>query len=230
MRDLLKSINTAITGFLLVMRTQKNMRYHFLAALFIIILSVALNVSRIELMILTLTVTLVLIMEMINTAIENIINIIKTKYHPVAKVVKDISAAAVLASAINALVVGYIFFSTKIPFDFKTGVLRLRNSSADLTFLCLALVIILVVLIKVLFRRGTPLKGGMPSGHAALSFAMWTIIVLLTKNLLVALLAFLMAFLIARSRIHKKIHNFWEVVAGALLGVVVAMLIFQLFF
>lgn len=229
-KDFIKSLNTAITGFALVMRTQRNMRYHILAALLIIILSIALNVSGVELMILTITVTLVIVMEMINTALENVINIIKSKYHPIAKVVKDISAAAVLATAINAIIVGYIIFSKRVPFDIKSGIIRFRESSADLTFITLILVFILVVLVKILFHKGTPLKGGMPSGHAALSFAMWTIIVLLTKNLLVAILAFCMAFLISRSRMNRKIHNFWEVIAGALLGVVVTLLIFQLFF
>lgn len=230
MKDFLKSLNTAITGFMLVMRTQRNMRYHFLAALFVVILSLLLDVSRIELMIITLTVTFVLVVEMMNTAIEYVIDIMKSKYHPMAKVVKDIAAGAVLASAINAIVVGYLVFSTKIPFNFEHSVIRLQHSSKDITFICLGLVIALVILIKVLSHKGTPLRGGMPSGHAAISFAMWTIIVLLTKNLLVALLVFFMAFLVSSSRIYKRIHTFWEVIAGALLGIIVTLFIFQLFF
>lgn len=229
LRETFKSFNAAIVGFILVMRTQRNMRYHILAALFIIILSIIMNVSKAELMVLSLTITLVIVMEMINTAAENIINIVKTRYHPLAKVVKDISAAAVLAAAINALIVGYIIFSSKIPFDIKAGVSRLRNSSMDLTFLSLILVLTLVIIGKVFTHKGTPLKGGMPSGHAALAFSMWTIIVLLTKDILVTILAFLMAFLIARSRVHKRIHNLWEVAAGAVIGVLVTLLIFQIF-
>lgn len=228
-KETIKSFNAAIIGFILVMRTQRNMRYHFIAALFIIILSIFVSVSRIELMILALSITLVLVSEMVNTAAENIINIIKSKYHPLARVVKDISAAAVLTCAINALVVGYIIFSAKIPFDVESGISNLKQAPMNLTFMSLLIVFGLVVLAKTFFHRGTPLRGGMPSGHTALAFSMWTVIVLLTKNALVAILAFFMASLIARSRLHRKIHNFWEVFAGALLGVIITLLIFQIF-
>lgn len=228
-RETFKSFNAAFVGFILVMRTQRNMRYHFLAALFIIILSIVLDVSRIELTILSITITLVLVMEMINTAAENIINIVKTRYHPLAKVVKDISAAAVLTCAINAVIVGYMIFSTKIHFDIEASISKLRDSSMDITFISLIVVFGMVILAKVFFHRGTPLKGGMPSGHAALAYSMWTIIVFLTKDVLISILAFFMAFLIARSRIHRKIHSLWEVLAGSLLGVIVTLFIFQIF-
>lgn len=228
-KETFKSFNAAFVGFILVMRTQRNMRYHFLAALFIIILSIILNVNRVELMILSVSITFVLVTEMINTAAENIINIVKNRYHPLAKVVKDISAAAVLTCAINAVIVGYIIFSTKIPFNIEAGISKLRNSSMDITFISLILVFGLVIIGKVFFHKGTPLKGGMPSGHAALAYSMWTIIVLLTRDVLISILAFFMAFLIARSRLHRKIHNFWEVLAGSVLGVVVTLLIFQIF-
>jgi len=227
-KETFKSFNAAFIGFILVMRTQRNMRYHFIAALAIIILSIIVNVSRIELMILAITITLVLVMEMVNTAVENIINIVKSKYHPLAKVVKDVSAAAVLTTAINAVIVGYVIFSSKIPIDIEGSIARLRNSSMHVTFISLILVFGLVILGKVLFHKGTPLRGGMPSGHSAIAFSMWTVIVLLTKDVLIAILAFFMAFLIGRSRIHRKIHNLWEVIAGAALGILVTLLIFQL--
>lgn len=229
MRETFRSFNNAFIGFILVMRTQRNMRYHFLAALFIIIFSIILNVSRMELMIISLSITLVLVTEMINTSAESIINIVKTRYHPLAKVVKDISAAAVLTCAINAMIVGYMIFSTKIPFNVEASIAKLRNSSMDITFMSLIVVFGLVIFGKVFFHKGTPLMGGMPSGHAALAYSMWTIIVLLTKDILISILAFFMAFLIARSRVHRKIHNLWEVLAGSLLGVIATLLIFQIF-
>lgn len=228
MKETFKSFNSAIVGFVLVMRTQRNMRYHFLAALFIIILSIILNVTKVELMILAIAITLVLVTEMINTAAENIINIVKTKYHPLAKVVKDISAASVLTCAINAVVVGYLIFSTKIPFDIGASILKLKNAPMDITFISLICVFALVIVGKVVFHKGTPLKGGMPSGHAALAFSMWTVIVLLSKDILVSGLAFFMAFLVARSRMYRKVHNVWEVLAGAALGVIITLLIFQI--
>jgi len=229
-KNTFKSFNAAFVGFILVMRTQRNMRYHFMAALFIVMLSIILHVTKIELMILALTITIVLVAEMFNTACENIVNMIKPKYHPLAKTVKDISAAAVLTAAICAVLVGYIIFSTKISFNLEANIARLRRTPMDITFLSLIVVFGLVIIGKVFFRRGTPLRGGMPSGHAALAFSMWIIIVLLTKDVLISILTFFMAMLIARSRVHRKIHNIWEVLAGALIGIIVTLLIFQLFY
>ena len=193
-------------------------------------LSIILHVTKIELMILALTITIVLVAEMFNTACENIVNMIKPKYHPLAKTVKDISAAAVLTAAICAVLVGYIIFSTKISFNLEANIARLRRTPMDITFLSLIVVFGLVIIGKVFFRRGTPLRGGMPSGHAALAFSMWIIIVLLTKDVLISILTLFMAMLIARSRVHRKIHNIWEVLAGALIGIIVTLLIFQLFY
>jgi len=228
-RNTYKSFNAAFTGLFLLMRTQRNMRYHFIAAFFVILLSVILNVDRIELMILIIVISLVLVTEMVNTAIENIVNIVKAKYHPLAKLIKDISAAAVLVSAFCAFITGYIILSKKMPLDIKAGILRLKNIPMHLAFLSLVTVFALVIAGKLIFHKGTPLRGGMPSGHAALAFSMWTIVVLLTKDVVVFILVFLMALLIAGSRMYRKVHNFWEVFAGSVLGIIITLLIFQMF-
>ena len=68
----------------------------------------------------------------------------------------------------------------------------------------------------------------MPSGHAAVAFSIWTIIVFLTANPVVVALAFLMAFLLARHRLKDAVHTFWEVLAGGILGVLLTALVFQL--
>lgn len=90
------------------------------------------------------------------------------------------------------------------------------------------IVLICVVVVKALTSTGTPLKGGMPSGHAALAFAIATSIAMLIERPVVAALGYIMAVLVAQSRIEGKIHTFWETVAGGLLGILVAMLVFQL--
>jgi diacylglycerol kinase (ATP) len=72
------------------------------------------------------------------------------------------------------------------------------------------------------------MRGGMPSGHAAIAFSMWTIIVFLTRNPIVIILAFVMAFLIARHRIKDSIHSIEEVAVGGVLGALVTTMVFQL--
>lgn len=122
-----------------------------------------------------------------------------------------------------------MLFSKKVPFRIEDAIIRLRQSPWHLTFLSLILVLGLTILGKIAFHRGTPLRGGMPSGHAAIAFSIWTIVVFMTNNFVVIMLVFLMAFLIARHRVKDSIHTFAEVVAGAILGVLATTLIFQLF-
>jgi diacylglycerol kinase (ATP) len=83
---------------------------------------------------------------------------------------------------------------------------------------------------KAFSKKGTPLRGGMPSGHSALAFSIWTIIVLVTKNSLVAFLTFIVAFLVAQSRVRQSIHSAWEVVVGGIIGVLATLLCFQVFY
>jgi diacylglycerol kinase (ATP) len=226
---IIESFNAAIEGFLYVVKTERNMRIHFLSAIFILLLGIYLNFTPHELMILTIAITLVLVTEMINTAVELIVDImIEKEFHPIAKIIKDASAGAVLLTVINAIIVGYMLFARKMPFTLEEGIARLGRSPWHLTFISIIVVLALTILGKVTLRSGTPLRGGMPSGHAAIAFAMWTVIAFLTSKAIVMLLAFVMAFLIARHRIKDSIHTVWEVVAGAILGILSTALIFQL--
>ena len=107
--------------------------------------------------------------------------------------------------------------------------MKIGQSPWHLTFISIIVVLALTILGKVFLHSGTPLRGGMPSGHAAVAFAIWTIIVFLTNNSIVVILTFLMAFLIARHRVKDAVHTVWEVIAGSVLGVLLTTLIFQLF-
>lgn len=228
-RKFVESFNAAIEGFFYVVKTERNMRIHFLLAIFILLLGLYLNFKPIEIAILSVTIMLVLAAEMINTAIELIVDIIvQMEFHPIARIIKDVSAGAVLLTAINAIIVGYLLFSGRVPFTIEEGITRIGQSPWHLTFISIILVLGLTIFGKIIFHRGTPLRGGMPSGHAAIAFSMWTIISFLTGNAIVILLAFVMAFLIARHRIKDSIHTIWEVVAGAILGILTTILIFQL--
>lgn len=228
-RKFVESVNTAIEGFIYVLKTQRNMRIHFLAALLILLMAIYLNFSSIELLILCITITLVLAAEMVNTTVELLVDMVKTEFHPIARIIKDISAGAVLLASINAAIVGYLLFAKRMPFGIEEATANIRQSPWHITFISLILVLGLAVIGKVVFHKGTPLRGGMPSGHAAVAFSIWTVIFFLSNNSIVIMLTFVMAFLIARHRIKDYIHTIWEVVAGAILGVLVTTFIFQLF-
>lgn len=227
-QNIIQSFNCAIEGFIYVMKTQRNMRIHFLAAVFIIIFAIYLSFSKTEILLLCAAITFVLLSEMFNTSIELAVDLMSDGHHPLARISKDVAAGAVFIASVNAIVTGYLLFSRRLPFPLESGILKIKQSSWHITFICLILVLTIVVMAKVLVNKGTPLRGGMPSGHSAMAFSMWTIISIVTENGLIAVLTFVMAMLIARSRITDKIHSFWEVVAGALAGTFMTILVFQL--
>ena len=103
MKKLLDSFNYAIEGMLYAVRTQRNMRIHMIAALLVLTACFFYDISKMELLILLITITMVITAELINTAIECTIDITTNYYHPLAKIAKNVAAAAVLVTAINAI-------------------------------------------------------------------------------------------------------------------------------
>lgn len=228
-RSFLHSLNEAVDGFIYVVRHERNMRVHFLFAFFVLILAIFLGVSRIEWIILCSIISIVLVAEMMNTAIEEIIDLVKSSYHPAARIVKHISAGIVLVTAVNALIVGYFIFSRYLIKPFQGLVTNIRYAPAHITFIALLVAVFIVVAGKAFLGRGTPFRGGPISGHAATAFALWTVVVFSQTNYFVVAICFVMALLVAQSRLRAKIHSFWEIVAGALVGTLVTAAFFKIF-
>jgi diacylglycerol kinase (ATP) len=229
--SLLESFNFAFEGIIHVLRTQRNMRIHFAIAVAVLVAAVALGVSRIELIALMLSIAFVLISEMINTAIEGAVDVSTTSFDPNAKLAKDIAAGAVLIATVNAVAVGYLVFSDQLG-DRSSRVLdRLGRAPAELTLIALVLTIIIVISTKALTQRGTPLRGGLPSGHAGLAFAGWMAITLVVteQRFLVSFVSFILALLVAQTRVESGIHSALEVTYGALLGSLTTLVLFQVF-
>lgn len=228
-KNWLESLNCAIEGILYVAKTQRHMRYHFITAVAVLLLSLFLNLSWIEFSILAFCITLVLFAEVINTAIEVTIDLISEEFHPLARIAKDVAAGAVLLAAVGSLAIGYIILSRHIFQPASEALVEIRRSKADLALVSLILVIIAVVITKARFGKGTPLHGGMPSGHSAIAFSAWTAITLITLDPMIATITFALAIMVSHSRMLMGIHTIWEVLAGALLGTFITLIIFQLF-
>ena len=229
--SVIESFNFAIEGVIHVLRTQRNMRIHFGAAVVVIVVSVAVGVSKMELIVLLLSIAFVLIAEMINTAIEGTIDAATTSFDPMAKLAKDIAAGAVLIASVNAVAVGYLVFAGKAA-DKTANVLdRVRNAPAEISLVALVLTVIIVIATKAWTGRGTPLRGGLPSGHAAVAFAGWmaaTYIVGDSHRFVVSALTFIMALLVAQTRVESGVHSALEVAYGGALGALVTLSVFQL--
>ena len=150
-----------------------------------------------------------------------------------AKLAKDIAAGAVLIATINAVAIGYLVFSGLVA-DKSSSVLdRIRDAPAKLTLIALVLVVIIVIATKAFTERGTPLRGGLPSGHAAVAFGGWAAVTFITQSyanqVLVSTLFFMMALLVVQTRVEAKVHTTLEVVYGGVLGAMVTAAIFQAF-
>ncbi len=228
-KSLIDSFNFAVNGIISALKTERNMRIHYLIALIVIILSVFFDFSRTELLILIFAISLVIVAELFNTAIEKVVDLITDRYHPLAKLAKDISAGAVLIAAINSIVVGYLLFFDRLSYYTDFLLIKISNSSTHLTFVALIVVILITVGLKALFYkgRGTHFQGGIVSGHSSVAFCIATIVSLLAKNMLVTTLTFALAILVGESRIEGKIHTFIEVFFGAILGILVGIIIFK---
>lgn len=226
----IQSANNAIEGILHAARTQRHVRYHLYSASAILLLSYVLGVERVDFLILAVAVVLVLLAEMVNTALEYVVDMISPERSEPARIVKDVAAGAVLITAFGAAVIGYIILFPYINDAFVRGVHIAKHSKQEITVIAVILVMILVIVLKAYFGKGHPLRGGMPSGHAAMAFAVWMAITYNTESFTASLLAFVLALLIAHSRVSDKAHQTIEVVVGALLGAGVTLLLFLTFY
>lgn len=229
--NFITSFNHAVQGIISSIHTERNMKFHYFAAIAVILGSLFMNLNRLEFMMLFISVTFVLMSELINTAIERTVDLITQTYNPVAKLAKDIAAGAVLISAVNAAVVGYLLFFERFTKESDRILVKIRNSSPHLTFVALLLVLLFIIGGKLLGMKrsgGTFFQGGAISGHSALSFCMATIVSLIAMNGLVTTLSFGLAFLVAESRVEGKIHKTREVILGGILGILVAILVFRI--
>lgn len=229
LRKWIESSNHAIEGILHAAKTQRHMRYHFYAAIILLILGFSLGIEWSEFVILITLSVIVLSVEMLNTTVESITDVLFKEYNEQAKWIKDMAAGAVLITAMGAALIGYIILFEPVKRFFYSGLKIAKHAESDIAAVSLIVVLILVVLTKSISGRGQPLRGGMPSGHAAVSFSMWVAVTFISESFMPSLLGFVMAVLIAQSRVSTGVHKPLEVIAGALLGTTVTFLLFKLF-
>jgi diacylglycerol kinase (ATP) len=223
------SLNCAIEGVLWAVKTQRHMLVHLLAAVTVLVGALALRLTLIEFALLALAIILVLFAELVNTALEVVVDLVSPEFHPLARRAKDVAAGAVLVASIGALIMGYLalsrfFFPPELPES--PGFLR---TTGNLAVVSVVLVVLLVVLLKARIGRGTPLHGGMPSGHAGVACSIATSVAFAAPAFPVLVLAWLLALLVAQSRVQLGVHSYLEVFAGGLLGAGVTLTVHLIF-
>jgi diacylglycerol kinase (ATP) len=119
-RDILRltgfreSFKNAGKGMVYLFLYHRNMRIIFMMGVAALLLGFYFNLKGIELVALCITVTLVFMAEIFNTAVELLLNAITEKYHTKIKLVKDIAAGIVVITCLNAAVIGYVLFIRKL--------------------------------------------------------------------------------------------------------------------
>lgn len=226
-RTLVDSFNNAFNGIFHTIKSESNMRYHIIIAMVVLFYSLFSDLTKIELVVILITISLVIICELFNTALEVLVNVMIKVYHPKAKIIKDVGAGAVLLSAFNAMIVGYFIFFDRVSSGLASVIERIRLYPVNIIGLALVINIISVLVIKTFFKKGTPFRGGMPSGHAAVAFSITTGIAVWIQNVNIVILCLVLCFLVVQSRVEAKIHSVYEVFTGAVLGFLFTLFIFH---
>ena len=223
------AVNCAIEGIHHAARTQRHMRVHFVAALLILFATILLGISAMEFAVLALSVAFVLFAELFNTAVEAVVDLVSPDYHPLAKIAKDTAAGGVLVAACGAAVMGYLVLAHYIFPLYKEALSMIGTPTDMAALVSLLTVVIVVIILKAKSGRGTPLEGGIPSGHAAVAFSIATLVTLCTLDPLTSLLSIVLAVMVSHSRLLLRIHSMREVVLGACVGTILTLVVLAIF-
>ena len=111
---LYKSFKYAFEGIFAGIKKERNMKIHCIAAILVIISGIIFKISAIEWCVCFLLFGLIMALELVNTSVEAVVDLVTNDYHPLAKLAKDTAAGAVLIAAIMSVIIGCIIFIPKI--------------------------------------------------------------------------------------------------------------------
>ncbi|HLK55768.1 MAG TPA: diacylglycerol kinase [Chthonomonadaceae bacterium] len=227
----LSGFKYAQEGILHCFRTQQHMRIHFFILVVVLLSGLLLDLNNRDMLALVFAITLVIITEMINTAAEALVDMVTENYSQAAKLIKDVTAGAVLLASMNAIIAGVlIFFGQHRLDDIQKGFQREIQSDVtkvtQFVVVGIVLLTLIVIISKLLSGTGSPWHGGIISGHSAIGFLLAMTIVFTSHNPVASFLAILLAILVAQSRVEAGIHSVQEVVLGAVLAILLTSLVY----
>jgi diacylglycerol kinase (ATP) len=222
--------DNAIDGILQAAQTQRHLKFHLLAAFSVLLFCFIMGVGKYDFAIIALITIVVIVAEMFNSALEAVVDLATQEFGTLARIAKDISAGAVLISAIGALVIGFLILGPHISRVWQGHYRIPRHTAGNIAVLAVIMIMLVVIQLKIYFGSSHPLRGGFPSGHTASAFSLWISLLQVTANPWLVGLGLMGAVLIAVSRLRSKIHTFREVAYGALLGSAITLILFKVFF
>lgn len=226
-RKWLRSFRYAYEGIGYALRSQRNMKFHFLASFAVLIAALILGLTKLEVLFLLLAMTLVIVTELINTAIEKTVDLAMPEIHPLAKIAKDVAAASVLVTAVFAVAVGMIVFYDPIDRFLNGTGESAPIMTAGMIWLLLALILISVIIVETRFSKPT-LNDIRPSMWAAVAFALSTLITLMVHQTIVFLLSYTLSFILILVLYEKKSRSALSLVVGGLIGISITLMFYLL--
>jgi diacylglycerol kinase (ATP) len=233
--NFIEAWKNATNGIIYSATTQRNIRIQLVLAVIVMVLSLFYGLETTEFLCLGFAVFMVIFAELINTAIETVVDLFVDVYHPKAKIAKDVAAGAVVLAACNALVVGYfIFFKEENMKAISESLFNnMVKSPMHLAFVAMLLVVIAVIAVKAgcskKKERGQLIKNGfVPSGQAAIAFAALTAIWIVSKDIVVVTLALALAIMVVGNRVYSNERTKAEVVFGICMGILIVLLVYGL--
>lgn len=225
------ALQNALNGIIYAITTQSNIKKQLIIAVAVMLISLFFDLNKAEFLCLMFTVVLIIVAEMINTAIETVVDLYTDLYHPKAKIAKDVGAGAVVITAINAIIVAYFLFFEKISTIGLNIIKEVVNSPTHLAFVAIVLTVIVIVTLKAAATKNNHRfikENFMPSGQTAVAFAGLTIIWLTTRNVVIFTLSLVLALIIAINRYENGKRSKSEVIVGACVGIMVVVLLYGL--
>lgn len=222
------ALGHAIDGVIRAFKTERNLRFDYLIGLFILIVSLFFDFTKTEFACLCLTIGFVLFAEMVNSAVEYIVDLVTDKYDDRAKAAKDIAAGGVLIASGVAVVVAYFLFVDKIGNATTAVLTSILASKLHILMTIVFAVVLLAVILKGVFGKGDKVSQSYPSARVAISFALTTYVYVITRNLLSTAVAFLLSLIIAQIKIEKTKGKIIYIVLSAVMGILVVLIVYQL--
>lgn len=223
-RRFLRGFRFAYEGIAYALSTQRNMKFHFFVSFFVLSSALFFHLSKMEILFLLLSITLVIVTELINTAVEKAVDLAMPDKHPIAKIAKDVAAASVLVAAVFAVAVGTIVFYEPIDRWFRNRTVADSVLMPGELWLYLALVLLTVIVAETRFGRSR----FRPSLWTAVAFSFATFITLLTSKTIVALLAYAMSMLFLLVLYERRGRTLPSLLFGGAIGVAITASAFYL--
>ena len=230
-KNFIQACNNAVNGIVYCATTQPNVKKELILGTLVMILSLFYNFTSAEFLCLTFAVFFVIFAELVNTAIESLVDLLVDVYHPKAKIAKDIGAGAVVLSAVNAVIVAYfLFFHEKNLTNLTNSIFsHVISSPLHLTFVGIILTVIAILVLKAGIEEKKVTAGVevnfLPSGQSALAFAILTAIWMNSRNPIIFCLALTLSILVVGNRLNDK-RTWGEVIFGAFMGMLVMLMIY----